>query len=70
MNSTHIPYPAQRWSAQLGELAGRLSENPGPPPGQPSPSNLSSMLANLFHRSRVQQHAMDKMKANEFLVGW
>jgi len=65
---------AQHWSSRLGALAAGLPASqpflaPVQPAGQATPSSLSTMLTHLLQRSRAQQHARDKMKANEFLVG-
>jgi len=60
-------------SPELGALAGGQAENnlrPHPQPAsQVTPSNPPTILANLLNRLQARRHAMDKLKANEFIIG-
>ena len=73
MNTTLDParQQAQLWSARLGEIAAGLSPIQSPPtrPAGPAASPLSAILDHLRQRSREQEGAEAKLKANEFMVG-
>ena len=63
---------APRWSARLGELAGRLPRrNPqlGRPAVRVAAPSLPAMLARVLQRSRAQEDAADTLRINEFAAG-
>jgi hypothetical protein len=64
---------ARSWSAQLGRLAAELPAfRPGPAFNQHNPAlpdGLSTILDRLRRRHRRRQHAADKLRAQEFVMG-
>jgi hypothetical protein len=68
---------ARAWSEQLGRLAAEMPANRpeaaftqldnAPPPARPT--RLLSMLGHLLQRQQRRQHAADKLRAQEFIMG-
>jgi hypothetical protein len=50
-------------------LSGFIVSSAAVPTASQQPTHLSAVLDRLLQRSRAQQHAAKKLKANEFLIG-
>jgi hypothetical protein len=66
MNQTNdrAPHQAQLFSTRLGEMAAKA---PQALPFQPA-SRLSAILCHFLERSRAKEHAMHKLRMNEFMA--
>jgi hypothetical protein len=59
------PHQAQLFSSHLGEMA--ASRPPTQPPFAPT-SRLLAILSHFRERSRAKEHAMHKLRMNEFMA--
>jgi hypothetical protein len=65
---------AASWSGRLGRLAAELPANRPPVASPPLsdgavPSRLSAILNHIRQRRQRQEHAADKLRAQEFVMG-
>jgi hypothetical protein len=60
---------AQLLSARLVQIVGGLPPTRSQPTPGPHSSPLSAVLEHLGRRPAAAEHAADKLKANEFMVG-
>jgi hypothetical protein len=60
---------AQDWSSHLGNLAAERSPIDGHDTPIPFPSRLAALLDHFRHRHQIREHAVDKLRAHEFMMG-